>query len=84
MPDPGARLTLRRIHEKWQKTGSFIEKGDELGYFQFGGSSIVVIFQKGMVQFDQDLLDSSEEQIQVSVDVGMSLGRAVYHDEAEK
>ena len=44
--------------------------------FQFGGSSIVVVFQKGMIQFDQDLLDSSMKQVQVSVDVGMSLGRA--------
>lgn len=79
-----ARLTLRRIHQKWQKTGGVVEKGDELGYFQFGGSSIVVVFQKGMMQFDQDLLDSSEQQIQVSVDVGMSLGRAVYRDGAAK
>lgn len=75
---------MRSIHEKWQKIGGFIEKGDELGYFQFDGSSIVVVFQKGMVHFDQDLLDNSEEQIQVSVDVGMSLGRAVHRNEAAK
>lgn len=79
-----ACLTPRRIHDKWQKTGGFIKKGDEIGYFQFGGSSIVVVFQRGMVQFDQDLLDSSEEQIQVSVDVGMSLGCAAYRDGAAK
>ena len=48
--------------------------------FQFGGSSIVVVFQKGMMQFDQDLLDSSKKQVQVSVDVGMSLGRARSHN----
>ncbi|MBE3043003.1 hypothetical protein IMZ48_10615 [Candidatus Bathyarchaeota archaeon] len=44
--------------------------------FESGGSSIIVVFQKGMMQFDQDLLDSSKDQVQVSVDVGMSLGRA--------
>lgn len=44
----------------------------------------MVVFQKGMIQFDQDLLDSSEEQIQVSVDVGMSLGRAVNREGAAK
>lgn len=49
--------------------------------FQFGGSSIVVVFQRGMIQFDQDLLDSSKRQIQVSVDVGMSLGRVLSHNE---
>lgn len=48
--------------------------------FQFGGSSIVVVFQRGMMQFDQDLLDSSKQQIQVSVDVGMSLGRVASHN----
>ena len=50
--------------------------------FQFGGSSIVVVFQRGMMQFDRDLLDSSKQQIQVSVDVGMSLGRTVAHNGA--
>lgn len=50
--------------------------------FQFGGSCIIVVFQRGMMQFDQDLLDSSKQQIQVSVDVGMSLGRAVSHNGA--
>lgn len=48
--------------------------------FQFGGSSIVVVFQKGRIQFDKDLLDSSKEQVQVSVEVGMSLGRATSAD----
>lgn len=32
--------------EKGQK----IEKGDELGYFSYGGSSLAIVFQDGMVQ----------------------------------
>ncbi|OTA63315.1 putative phosphatidylserine decarboxylase [Hypoxylon sp. EC38] len=65
-----------RIHEKFQKPRTQIKKGDEIGYFQFGGSSIIVAFQKGAIKFDQDLLDLSRQKIQVSVEVGMSLGKA--------
>jgi phosphatidylserine decarboxylase len=70
-------LTPFRIHDQWQKKGAKIKKGDELGYFQFGGSSIIVAFSPGRIEFDQDLLDLSRERIQVSVEVGMSLGRAL-------
>jgi phosphatidylserine decarboxylase len=66
----------RRIHEKWQKPGSEIKKGDELGMFQFGGSSIVVAFQKGRTKFDDDLLGVSKQAIAMDVEVGMSLGQA--------
>lgn len=48
--------------------------------FEFGDSCVIVVFQRGMMQFDQDLLDSSKQQTQVSVDIGMSLGRAVSHN----
>ncbi|KAJ4374813.1 hypothetical protein N0V83_001890 [Neocucurbitaria cava] len=64
------------IHEKYRTPGNKIQKGDELGFFQFGGSSIIVAFQKDRVKFDKDLLDCSNACIQVSVEVGMSLGEA--------
>lgn len=64
------------MHEKFQTPGTKIEKGDELGIFQFGGSSIILAFQKGRVKFDDDLRDCSKHCIQVSVEVGMSLGVA--------
>ncbi|KAI2776268.1 phosphatidylserine decarboxylase-domain-containing protein [Daldinia loculata] len=38
------------IHEKFHKPGAKIKKGDEIGYFQFGGSSIIVAFQKGAIR----------------------------------
>ncbi|RYP68284.1 hypothetical protein DL771_006786 [Monosporascus sp. 5C6A] len=72
-----ARIITHSFNDKWQKPGAEIRKGDELGLFQFGGSSIIVAFQKGRIKFDQDLLDLSRQKIQVSVEVGMSLGSAV-------
>ena len=64
-----------RIHSEFQKPGTKIEKGDELGIFQFGGSSIIVAFQQGRIQFDEDILKASKNAIAVDVEVGMSLGR---------
>jgi hypothetical protein len=66
----------RRIHDKFQQPESEIEKGEELGLFQFGGSSIIVAFQHGRINFDDDLRKNSKNCIQVSVEVGMGLGRA--------
>ncbi|CRG84109.1 hypothetical protein PISL3812_01440 [Talaromyces islandicus] len=70
------------INDKWQKPGAEIKKGDELGIFQFGGSSIIVAFQKGRIQFDEDLIKPSKNSVAVDVEVGMSLGRAVPKEES--
>jgi len=70
------------IHEKFQQIGSEIRKGDEIGYFQFGGSSIVVVFEEGRIKFDEDLTGLSQQRIQVAVEVGMSLGQATKQKKA--
>jgi phosphatidylserine decarboxylase len=51
-------------------------RSEELGIFQFGGSSIIVAFEKGRVEFDQDIVELSKQRVQVAVEVGMSLGRS--------
>ncbi|KAI0401181.1 phosphatidylserine decarboxylase proenzyme [Xylaria palmicola] len=66
-----------QFHKEWRTPGNEIRKGDELGIFQFGGSSIIVAFQAGRIKFDDDLRDLSMQRIQVAVEVGMSLGSAV-------
>jgi len=65
------------IHAPFRKAGTQVKKGDEIGLFQFGGSSIIVAFEKGRIQFDEDLLSVSQRRIMVSVEVGMSLGTAL-------
>jgi phosphatidylserine decarboxylase len=64
------------IHEPLRTPGYRVKKGEEIGIFQFGGSSIIVSFEKDRIIFDQDLEDSSMKRIMVDVEVGMSLGRA--------
>lgn len=56
--------------------GQQVKKGEEIGLFQFGGSSIVVAFEQGRIRFDEDLELLSYQQVMVDVDVGMSMGRA--------
>ena len=62
-------------------TGQPVKKGDELGLFQFGGSSIVVAFENGRIQFDKDLELLSAQEVMVDVEVGMSLGEATQNGE---
>ncbi|PYH42900.1 putative phosphatidylserine decarboxylase [Aspergillus saccharolyticus JOP 1030-1] len=72
-----AQVGTVQFHERFQQPGARVQKGDELGHFQFGGSSIIVAFQPGRIVFDADLLRASKHAITTDVEVGMSLGRAV-------
>ncbi|KAI8357197.1 phosphatidylserine decarboxylase-domain-containing protein [Mortierella sp. GBAus27b] len=54
--------------------GHEVERMEEHGYFAFGGSTIVLLFEPNTIQFDEDLLRSSKEQIEMLVRVGMRIG----------
>ena len=41
-----------------------------------GGSTIVVLFEKGVVEWDEDLLINSRACLETLVRVGMGLGRS--------
>lgn len=50
------------------------EKGDEKGFFEFGGSCTILLFQPNRIQFDLDLIDTSAEHIETYAKMGTSLG----------
>ena len=52
-------------------------KMDEKGYFDFGASTIVLVFPAGRLRFDEDLLAWSAKGVETRVNVGERLGRAV-------
>lgn len=52
-------------------------KGDEKGYFAFGGSCVIMLFEPFRIEFDQDLLDASARHIEVRGHLGQSLGKAL-------
>ncbi|GLJ31936.1 hypothetical protein SUGI_0642840 [Cryptomeria japonica] len=54
--------------------GDFLKKGDELGYFLFGGSTVVCVFKKDAIDLDEALVLNSERSLETLVSVGMSLG----------
>ncbi|MEG0068797.1 phosphatidylserine decarboxylase [Cetobacterium sp.] len=58
------------------KPESFVKKGDEKGFFFFGGSSCVLLFEKDKVVFDEDLLENSKKGIETKVYMGEKIGVA--------
>lgn len=52
-------------------------KGEEKGYFSFGGSCIVLLFEHGRIQFDEDLIFNSSKYLETRALYGASLGKAL-------
>lgn len=51
-----------------------VSRTDELGYFKFGGSTILLIFEPGKMVFDEDLVENSKSSVETLVRVGSSIG----------
>jgi len=58
------------------KVGDSLKKGDEYGYFAFGGSTVLTFFKNGSINFDDDLIANSEKPIETLVAMGNSLGKS--------
>ena len=54
--------------------GSDVTKGDEKGYFRFGGSSTITIFEPGRMRFDDDLLKQSANHTELYARMGDRMG----------
>jgi phosphatidylserine decarboxylase len=59
-------------------------KMTEKGYFEVGGSTIVLVFQAGAVSFDQDLLDHSFNGFETLVKAGERIGCKAGSEKAPK
>lgn len=59
------------------ESGEAVTKGDEKGYFRFGGSSTITIFAPGKIQFDQDLIDNSAQHRELYARVGDRMGESL-------
>lgn len=51
-----------------------ILKGEEKGYFSFGGSSVITLYEKDSIQLDDDLLQHSEEGREMYAHMGDRIG----------
>ncbi|MEC7838936.1 MAG: archaetidylserine decarboxylase [Chlamydiota bacterium] len=54
--------------------GNTYSKGEEKGYFSFGGSALIILFEQGSIQFDQDLLDATKNGFEIRCLMGQSMG----------
>lgn len=52
------------------------QQGQELGWFQYGGSTVITIFRRGAITYDADLLHNSLQAVETLVYMGTSLGVA--------
>ncbi|OQD89987.1 hypothetical protein PENANT_c002G00813 [Penicillium antarcticum] len=59
-----------------RKAGEKVGRAEELGYFKFGGSTLLVLFEEGKVNFDRDLADNSKGPLETLIRVGMSVGHS--------
>ncbi|MCC8022149.1 MAG: phosphatidylserine decarboxylase [Akkermansia sp.] len=81
-PDFGTVLTVAvgatgvgAIHQTY-KSGRPVEKGDEQGYFAFGGSTIITLFEEGRVRLAGDLSEHTSECMELYAHQGDALGAA--------
>lgn len=56
------------------KPNSYVKKGEEKGYFYFGGSTCVLVFERGKVKIDEDLLENTKKGIETKVYMGEKIG----------
>lgn len=49
-------------------------KGQEKGMFEFGGSTVVLLFEKDMINIDSDILENSAHGIETAVKYGEKIG----------
>lgn len=59
-----------------REAGEEVKRAEELGYFKFGGSTVLLLFEPGKMLFDDDLVDNSSGALETLVRVGMSVGHS--------
>lgn len=50
-----------------RKAGEQVSRAEELGYFKFGGSTILLLFEPGTMKFDEDLTDNARGAVETLV-----------------
>lgn len=50
-----------------RKKGDQVKRAEELGYFKFGGSTLLLLFEPGQMTYDDDLVDNSNSALETLV-----------------
>lgn len=54
---------------------TIVEKGKEMGYFAFGGSTVVLLIDKNKIEIDSDILENTKNKIETYVKMGETIGK---------
>ncbi len=57
--------------------GAHVSRGQEKGYFKYGGSTSILFMEPGRVTFDEDLLRASARGIETMVKMGERIARKI-------
>ena len=74
MVEVGA-LTVGSIVQRFTP-GARVEKGAHKGWFALGGSTVALLFERGAIALDPDLLESTAREIETFVRMGERIGTA--------
>lgn len=64
---------IRNYHRE-----AVVRRGQEKGRFEFGGSTVVLFFQRDEVAVDDDILKNSAQGIETKVKLGERIGKAMF------
>jgi phosphatidylserine decarboxylase len=53
-----------------------VEAGQEKGYFQFGGSTVVLVFEPGRISVDEDLVANTRKGLETFLRMGEGIATA--------
>ena len=49
-------------------------RGDEKGFFEYGGSTIIVLVKKDVLKISNEILEASQQGIETPVKMGQVIG----------
>ena len=50
-----------------RRAGERVKRAEELGYFKFGGSTVLLLFEPGAMKFDDDMIENSHGALETLV-----------------
>ena len=71
---PVGALMVGKIVETYAANQRVV-KGDEAGYFAFGGSTVVVLVKPGVIQIKENFVKNSEQGFETVVKMGQGIGK---------
>lgn len=68
-------LLVGKISNHKVSVGSYVQAGKEKGYFEFGGSTIILLFQKDSLTVNEELMKRQDEEGETPVRMGDVIAR---------